>query len=299
VDTLALSRKAREVFYVERSEDYCKAARHNFRCLGADNIRVLSGAAELVMAELPKVDVIYIDPSRRDGNSKKRVFAISDCEPDISLLMPEMLECAPLVIAKLSPMADLSMTLEVLLNTAEIHIVSVRNECKEVLFVMTRESVVVEPPIHCVNIVDEGRVESFTFNRSDEAGRCIIVSAAVRKYLYEPNASILKGGAFKSVCRLGVSKLHVNSHLYTSADYMGGEFPGRVFEVVSVIPFNNSIIRILNRTLPKANIAVRNFPLPADELRRRMHIADGGDEYLFATVQADGKRVLIHCRKVG
>ena len=300
VDSYYFSLTADAVTYVERFPEYCEAARRNFRALGAGNIRVVCGDAVEQAGVLPAPNVFYLDPARR-GEGNKRVFALADCEPDLVRLKSLLLERAPLLIAKISPMADLQHTCTLLPETAEVHVLSVKNECKELLFVLRREVPADGPAVYCVNWTgagpDTGTEQSFRFTFAEERNAPMQPAARVKRYLYEPNASILKAGAFKRIAAAtATEKLHASSHLYTSDAPVSG-YPGRVFEVEEVIPFGGKAGKLRARTGPRANISVRNFPLSADELRKRIRIADGGDIYLFGTTLADGAKVLIRCRK--
>lgn len=294
IDSYFFSRKVREVVYVERFPVYCEVARHNFQALGATNITVVNADATQCLGQLPEVDVFYIDPARR-GSGNRRVYALSDCEPDLPALLPVLWGNAPRVIAKLSPMADISQTRALLPGTVAIHVIAVRNECKELLFEVQRGSEE-EPLIHCVHFTAHGE-EDFSFTQAEERDAPLRLASAVGNYLYEPNAALLKAGAFKTIAvRLEVEKLHVSSHLYTSKELVK-DFPGRSFRVEQVVPFSSKIGRTLHREIPRANIAVRNFPLSVEELRKRTKIAEGGDLYLFATTLRDGEKVLIVGRK--
>lgn len=297
IDSYFFSRKVRQLTYVERFPVYCEAARHNFQVLGADNITVRNENSVDIVSDLPEVDVFYLDPARR-GEGNKRVFALSDCEPDLPRLLPLLLQKAPRVIAKLSPMADLQQTESLLPGTVSIHVLSVRNECKELLFDIRREATVPNPPIYCVDFTAAGTEHSFTFTVEEERNAPLALATQVSTYLYEPNASILKAGAFKSVAQqYGLEKLHVSSHLYTSDTLVTG-FPGRMFRVEKVIPFSNKVCKSITKEMPQANITVRNFPMSVDELRKKTKIQEGGDVYLFATTLSDGGKVLVVCRKV-
>lgn len=295
VDTYFFSQKVEHVSYVEHVDTYFEAATYNFEILQARNIQTYHNDAKNIIDELDAVDVFYIDPARR-GVGNKRVFALSDCEPDLEVLLPRLLAIAPKVIAKLSPMLDIKHTLNLLPQTAEIHIVSVKNECKELIYIL--KSIVVEEPfIHCVNYTVNGTEQSFSFRISEE-NRCEqIIADEVESYLYEPNASVLKGGAYKQIAlKKGVKKLHTSSHLYTS-DKVINDFPGRIFQVKAVYPFNGKLLKTIAREIPKANISVRNFPLTVNELRKRTHIVEGGDIYLFATTLSGDRKVIIQCEK--
>lgn len=213
IDSYFFSRKVSQLTYIERFPVYCEAARHNFQVLGADNITVRNENSVDIVPDLPEVDVFYLDPARR-GEGNKRVFALSDCEPDLPRLLPLLLQKAPRVIAKLSPMADLQQTESLLPGTVAIHVLSVRNECKELLFDIRREAAVSTPPVYCVDFTTAETEHSFTFTVEEEWNVPLTLAAQVGTYLYEPNASVLKAGAFKSVARqYGLEKLHVSSHL--------------------------------------------------------------------------------------
>ena len=297
VDAYFLSRKARCVTYVERNGDYCQAARHNMAQLGADNVAVVhAGASEAVAAGLAAAaNVFYLDPARR-GVGNKRVFALQDCEPDVTALWPALRGRGARVIVKLSPMLDISRVLAQLPDVREVHVVAVGNECRELLAVAC-DAPPEEVNVCCVNFTPSGEEQRFCFGYDEEALAEVSCAAAVQDYLYEPNASLLKAGAYRTVAaRYGVEKLHPNSHLYTSGTYLPA-FAGRTFAVKRVYPFDKRLCRDLRLQLPQANITVRNFPLSVYELRLRTRIADGGETYLFATTLHTGKRVLIECRK--
>jgi 16S rRNA G966 N2-methylase RsmD len=272
--------------------------------------------AELLSA----ANVFYIDPARR-GAWNRRLFAMEDCEPDLTKIWPLLCKKQAEIIVKLSPMFDISQVLLQLPEVTEIHIVSVKNDCKELLAIArgryssremkshdalnlstalserNRDIGKSDVRIYCVNFTSSGEKQSFEFGYDEEKTTVVSYAEAIDRYLYEPNVSILKAGAYKTVSsRYGLKKLHVNSHLYTSDTYKPS-FSGRIFEVKDVYRFDNRLCRELSARIPQANISVRNFPLSVDELRKRTHITDGGDVYLFATTFADRKKVLIDCRK--
>ena len=297
IDSYYFSRKARQITYIERFPAYCEAARNNFSALGVDNITVVEGDSSELASRLPRVDAFYIDPARR-GEGNKRVYALQDCEPDLPALLPELFRHAPKVLAKLSPMTDIRQTLELLPGTTEVHVLSVKNECKELLFVMECETAVTLPVIHCINYDSSGREEAFAFTLQDERSEILQLADRIGRFFYEPNASLLKAGAFKSVAvRFGLAKLHVSSHLYTS-DTVVEDFPGRCFVVEEVYPFSGKLCKSLSKDIPQANMTVRNFPLSVEELRKRTKITDGGNVYLFATTLADSSKILVKCSKL-
>lgn len=296
IDSYFFSRQVSHVTYIERFPAYCEAARNNFAALNVDNITIVEGDCVELVVGLPDFDLFYIDPARR-GEGNKRVYALSECEPNLQVLLPELFRHAPKLIAKLSPMADIRLTLDLLPNTTEIHILSVKNECKELLFVVERDAEAISPTIHCVNFNSKGWEESFNFSLQDEQAEEQYLARQMKRYFYEPNASLLKAGAFKTTAAcFELEKLHVNSHLYTS-DERKDDFPGRCFVVEEVYPFSGKLCKNLYKEIPQANITVRNFPLTVDELRKRAKIADGGNIYLFATTLANGSKILVKCRK--
>ena len=298
VDTYFFSQIARSVIYVEKNVEYCDAAQYNMAILGASGVRVINAdATDVVLnndSRLSYANVFYIDPARR-GEGNKRLFAISDCEPDLNKIWPILLEKHCKIIVKLSPMLDITQVLSQLPGVCEVHVVAVKNECKELLVVSSDNEH--DTQIFCINYTSDNEEQLFRFSLTDEHSATVCFAERVGRYLYEPNSSILKAGAYKSVAaRYNVEKLHVNSHLYTS-DHLFSSFPGRIFEVEEVISFNSRVCKDLASQIQRANISVRNFPLSADELRKRTRIADGGDIYLFATTLTDKKKVIIKCVK--
>ena len=298
IDSYYFSRRVKQVYYIERFPSYCEVARANMATLGARNVVVLEGDSTQWLDQLPAIDVFYVDPARR-GEGNKRMFALSDCEPDLTQLLPRLLAKAPCVIAKLSPMADLRQTLALLPTTQAIHILSVKNECKELLFVIGREPRESAVPIHCVHLTKQAASdECFVCSLEAEQQAASHLATTLRRYLYEPNASVLKAGAFKQVaCQFPVEKLQVSSHLYTSDHYLD-RFPGRRFEVDEVIPFHSKSCKQLAGQSLQANVTTRNFPLTVEALRKKCRIREGGDIYLFATTGPKEEKLLIRTHKV-
>jgi hypothetical protein len=297
VDTCFFARKVSRVSYVERSETCFRIAMYNFSRMNMENIDGYCEDAESAIRKIQSMDIIYVDPARRNEENR-RFYALSDCEPDFVKIAPLLLSKSPKVIAKLSPMLDIRHTLNLFPQTCEIHVVSVRNECKELLFVLQRGTENREPGIRCINYTTEGVEQSFCFTLSDELSAEPVMRNSIQTYLYEPNASILKAGGYKQIAiRSGIEKLHPNSHLYTSGRLIPS-FPGRVFRVENVFPFTGRLCKTIAGIIPQAHISTRNFPLSAAELRQRTRIADGGDRYLFATTLADDQKVLIQGGKI-
>lgn len=305
IDCAFLSSCFKQVTYVERQVQLCQIASHNFPLLGLTQISVCHDDGISHLQQMQPVDWIFIDPARRDSHGGKAV-AIGDCEPDVSVLEDLLLEKARHVFVKLSPMLDLTLALNDLKHVQEAHIVSVNNECKELLLVLGHgESLSAdEVPIHCINLghgTDAGQginPPALVFTRRKEKEQAVPHTTALKAYLYEPNASILKAGAFRSICAsYKVEKLHPNSHLYTSDQYLA-HFPGRKFKITGSCGFNKKEVKEMVGAEKKANLTVRNFPATVAELRKRMKLAEGGETYLFATTLGDEKKVLIRCRNV-
>lgn len=293
VDCWYLAQKAREVIYVERNPEYCQAAAHNFKVLRTDNIRVINSDCREI-ADSVQTDTFYIDPARR-SDTNKRLFALGDCEPNILELKESLLRRSQRLIIKISPMADLTETLRLLPETVEIHILSVKNECKELLFIL--ENTPQEVQIHTRAFQPNG-CQAYSFPLREEKEASLLLAETPGTYLYEPNASLLKSGAFKSVAaRYRLLKLHRHSHLYTSDTYCR-DFPGRKFLIREGFPFTGKLLKQLRKHTPQANIAVRNFPLTVEQIRKTSGIAEGGDTYLFATTLADTRRFLFLCEKL-
>lgn len=232
VDCYFLSAKFEQVSYVEQNTKLCEIAKHNFKALGRVNIQVFNTSSEEFLEQMPKVDWIFIDPARRSEAGKKTVL-LSDCEPDVSNLSKMLLQKATSIMIKLSPMLDITAAVRELPQTSEIHVISVENECKEVLIVLNSLENKCRK-IKTINISRNKKEQIFEYNPDNEANCNIEYSSGVEKYLYEPNAAVMKSGLFKAVgSSFSLKKLHINSHLYTSSK-LNSDFPGRIFEVVKV-----------------------------------------------------------------
>ena len=295
IDCSFLSRKFKQADYVERQSELCELAEHNFPLLGL-KIGVHNEDGVEYLKQMHPVDVLFLDPARRDGHGGKTV-AISDCEPDVSALEDLLVEKAKKVMVKLSPMLDLSLALKALKYVQEVHIVSVNNECKELLLILEKSTDSLEIVIHCEQMTSTGEHQHYAFTQEQERTSDCPLSAEVGAYLYEPNASILKAGAYRSLTQTyPVNKLHASSHLYTSPYYIE-DFPGRRFQVEAVSGFGKKELKTLLQGLEKANLTIRNFPSSVAELRKRLKLKEGGECYLFATTLSDESKVLIKCRK--
>ena len=295
IDCSFLSRRFKKADYVERQAELCELARHNFPLLGLE-IDVHNEDGVEYLKRMQPVDCLFLDPARRDGYGGKTV-AISDCEPDVSTLEDLLVEKAKTVMVKLSPMLDLSLALKTLKYVREVHIVSVNNECKELLLLLQKSSDSSEVAIHCEHIVNVQH-QHFMFTQEQERTSNCPLASEVATYLYEPNASILKAGAYRSLTQsYPVKKLHVSSHLYTSSHFIE-DFPGRSFKVEVISGFGKKDLKTFLQGMEKANLTIRNFPSSVAELRKRLKLKEGGGDYLFATTLADESKILIKCKKV-
>lgn len=313
------SRLGVKSMYVERQAHLCEAAKENFGRLGlknaivknGDGIEVLHSFASKkeaaasdslgITEDQPQsllktklgLKLIFIDPARRDDAGNK-VVSLKDCTPDVTLLQEEMLSKADYVIIKLSPMLDWHRAVSELSCVKEVHIISVNNECKELLLVLSARNMG-NLRIYCVN-----DAHSFVCEESDmEASSVKIAPFTLEEmqYLYEPNASLMKAGCFGVLSeRYDARMLSKNSHLFVSREPIAA-FPGRSFRIIAVSSFNKKELKRHLSGITKANIATRNFPLSVAELRKRLKLKDGGETYIFATTLSDESHVLVITEK--
>lgn len=322
--------------YVERLAHLCEAAKENFERLGLKNAIVKNGdGIEVLHSFLPKKDdaasaddslgiiydqplsllktklglkLIFIDPARRDDAGNK-VVSLKDCTPDVTVLQEEMLSKADYVIIKLSPMLDWHRAISELSHVREVHIISVNNECKELLLVLSARNMgdmeassadgevkhAGNLRIYCVN-----DAQSFVCDESDMETSPVKIAPSTfeeMQYLYEPNASLMKAGCFCVLSeRYGARMLSKNSHLFVSREPIAA-FPGRSFRIIAISSFNKKELKRHLSGITKANIATRNFPLSVAELRKRLKLKDGGETYIFATTLSDESHVLVITEK--
>lgn len=290
IDFSFLAQVFNKADYVEHNQELCRIARHNFPLLGLKDFRVLLTKGESFIDEMGDYSLIYIDPSRRDAIGRKMV-ALRDCSPDIEALQDKLLSHAPLVVVKLSPMLDIQDAIRRLPNVSEVHVVSVDGECKEVLVVLSREKEKERVTCHCINIAR--KTQTFiTDTKKVEP----IIAPCPERYLYEPNASILKAGVQDALCKAyNIKKLHPFSHLFTSSHFIE-DFPGRAFVIEDYCGFGKKDQKRLLEGLSQGNLTIRNFPSTVAELRKRLKLREGGNHYLFATTLSDGSHALLRCR---
>lgn len=277
--------------YVERQQQLCDIAEHNFGVLALD-ARVVCGDGVEYLREMESVDTIYIDPARRD-HAGNRVFALEDCTPDVTALAPLMLEKAETVIIKLSPMLDHRAAVKLLPCVEQVHILSVKGECKELLLVLKR-GYDGEVTVHCIN--DN---EQMHFVMGAEAVSATVWDEkSIPVFLYEPNASIMKAGCYGLLAqRENLSVVSLQSHLLVG-EHRVDDFPGRAFRVEAVSTMNKKELKNFVAGLTHANVAVRNFPIKAPELARRLRLKDGGDTYIFGTTTSSSVHLLFKARRV-
>ena len=297
VDFWYMSEGMERAIYTERNEELCSIAKHNFQVLQTLRPEYVIRCGDGRELPIPSVDIIYLDPARRAGDGS-RVYAMEDCEPNIVEWQDELLKHAKIVLVKLSPMVDLTDVLRKLKGVKELHIVGVKNECKEILVKAHAfdDSVCAGcVEVHCVDFLTSGKIEYvFSLLGGMEIS---LTDGGVKRHLYEPDVTLMKAGAFGSLCaRYPVWQLDVDTHLMTSDEWIP-EFPGRVFEVEEMIPFSSKVLKRLKKEIPHANIAVRNFVMTADELRKKTGIKDGGEVYLFGAKVKDMGQMLLICRK--
>lgn len=277
VDSMAFAQQFEEITYLDLNPKLCELIRHNSEMLGK-KIQVVNESAEDFTAHESLAGCrVFVDPARRDVSARK-VFRFSDCSPDLSDLLPKLRGNARQLLIKASPLVDISQGLEELGGASEVHIISVKNECKEVLFLLNFEQPLsMDPEIHAVNVGDE----ILRFKRSEENQETTSYGPH-EKFLFIPNASILKSGAFKTVARkYGLTKLAANTHLYTALD-VKENFPGRCFEVLDENP-------TLKNWSEPINVITRNHPLSTSQLRKKYGLKEGGDQYIIAFRGNDDK----------
>ena len=261
VDAAFIAEGFQQAVTIEQQEKLCAITSENYKVLGLDQVEVHCGNGVEYLHTMEYADLIFIDPARRDEHGG-RTYGIADCTPNVLELREELLAKADRVMIKLSPMLDWRKAVEDLKAVCEVHIISVDNECKELLLILSNEAKPLQ--VFCVN---DGP-SSF-------------------QYLYVPNASIMKAGCFGELAeRFQIVSLDKNSHLFVS-DREVPDFPGRCFVIEKMTSMNKRELREALTGIRQANIAVRNFPLSVAELRKRLKLQDGGDTYIFATTVAD------------
>ncbi|MDB3938101.1 class I SAM-dependent methyltransferase [Flavobacteriaceae bacterium] len=291
VDSMYFSKEFKKTVYIEENKELFEIVKVNSNKLGLNNIKHLNDdGIEYVKKIDTVIDLLYIDPSRRNKENKK-VHFLSDCTPLIDYDLIESLQNFKTILIKCSPIIDLKKTINDLKVVSKIYIVGINNEVKEVLFKLNKQSNN-DIKIKCIDL--SNRDLDFEFNINEIDNKKNNDNSEVLNYLYEPNSMILKSGAFGLICdRYDVKKLNTNSHLYTSKELI--DFPGRVFTVNSVVNYSKRNLKDLN--ISKANITTRNFPIDVKDIRKKSKILDGGEDYLFFTTNHTNEQIIIKTKK--
>ena len=267
VDFSFIAKKFKHAVYVERQNHLCAIASENFRLLGLDNAEVVNADGIDYLHQMDHADLVFIDPARRDDHGG-RTYGIADCTPNVLEVMDELMQKTDMLLLKLSPMLDWRKAVRDLGGASEVHIVSVDNECKELLIMVRHD---VQPiKVVCVNLLSNGEREVFEFIASDSerAQKCL---TSLRPFLYEPNASIMKAGCFDEIqAKFPVAQLDNNSHLFVS-DHEIPDFPGRQFEILRSTSMNKRELKEALTGIDRANITVRNFPVSVAELKQSIN----------------------------
>lgn len=294
VDFSYMARVFGHATYVERQPVLCELAEHNMAALGVAHARIVNDEAEHFLQGMDQATLVFLDPARRDAHGA-RTYAIADCTPDVLALADALLAKAPHVMVKLSPMLDWHKTVEDFAGLVhEVHIVCAGDECKELLLVIGRDRCA-SPHMYCV---DDDRMIDYKIGSDERTGTASdAYDPANARFLYEPNASIMKAGCFALIeHRFGVHQIAPNSHLFTSITPVAG-FPGRSFAIDAVCTMNKRELRHALEGVGKANIATRNFPMSVAALRNKLKLKDGGNIYLFATTSSSGTHLLFRTSK--
>lgn len=290
VDDYYFAKRFQNVTHCEIDNDLSKIVQHNFEQLGVSNIECISGNSEVILENLnTSFDWLYVDPSRRN-ETKGKVFMLKDCLPNVPEQLDFYFRFSSNIMIKTAPILDITAGLSELQNVKAIHIVALENEVKELLWMIEKDWSG-NPKITAVNLTKD-KTATFTFEWNSVA---IAEYSEPKTYLYEPNAAIMKSGGFDWIsAQYKLKKLHPHSHLYTSERLM--EFPGRVFTIDQVIPYNKSEMKLLANQ--KANITVRNFPDTVENIRKKWKINDGGNCYSFFTTDVNNHKIVLLCSKL-
>ena len=294
VDFSFIAKTFKHAVYVECQDHLCAIASENFRLLGLDNSEVVNADGIEHLHQMDHADLVFIDPARRDDHGG-RTYGIADCTPNVLEVMDELMQKTDMLLLKLSPMLDWRKAVRDLGGASEVHIVSVDNECKELLIMVRHD--VQQIKVVCVNLLSNGERDVFEFDDTESTPMHQKISS--KTYLFEPNASIMKAGCFDEIqARFPVAQLDNNSHLFVS-DHEIPDFPGRRFKIEHVTSMNKRELKEALTGIDRANIAVRNFPVSVAELRKKLKLKDGGDVFIFATTVAKEGHQLFICRKIG
>ena len=284
LDTIYLAQNHIDAIYIDQNEDLCEVFQYNIGILDISNIEVIHDTAEKFIANQSSLGNIYIDPSRRDDSSRFNRF--ENCEPNIFEIFPILMELADQILIKGSPMLPVYESLRSFQVPLDIHFVSIKNELKEILFLWNKD--MKQNRFHCVNL--ETKQDMVSWSVSEEEASTIELHHPM-EYIYEPNASVMKAGGYKYIgSKYNLKKLAANTHLYTSDKLIS--FPGRRFKLKGIISTSDL------KKIPKANVAVRNFPLTVDQIKKKYKILDGGDNYLYGCTLINDKKAFLQLTRI-
>ncbi|WP_034058621.1 THUMP-like domain-containing protein [Lacinutrix jangbogonensis] len=292
VDCYYFSKRIDHVYHCEIDNSLSQIVKHNYQQLGIENITCLAESGITALEQEKRhFDWVYIDPSRRD-DTKGKVFLLKDCLPNVPEHLQLLFKYSKNVMIKTSPLLDITSGISELCNVKTIHSIAVKNEVKELLWILERDyngTIAIKT----VNITKENN-QIFDFNLNEEYPANASLSEPLT-YLYEPNAAILKAGAFDILAKkLNLKKLHKHSHLYTSTKQVN--FPGRCFKIETVLEYNKKKFKRGFKST-KANVSTRNFPATVQQIREKLNLKDGGDDYLFFTTDLDNNKMAVICKK--
>jgi hypothetical protein len=303
VDAWAFSKVAEEVLYNEMDEGLCRAAEHNFKELGVNNITVTNckiepGLRLPVKPAMTNVDVLFLDPARR-GDGGRKVFRLEDCSPNVLELLPELYDACPNIMLKLSPMADITLVCKQLPGVREVHVVATGGECKELLLLLEKGytgdySTYIYDSGALLKIPDQVRNDA-EWVRNDMHAASIQEAA----WLFEPGKALLKAGAFDLPCEYGLCKLGKHTHLYVSQEPVAEEIApfGKCFEILEALPLSGKTIKEAGKRYPKADVTARNIPITSEELAKRLGVKPGdGSLHIFGTLSDTQGKLLIIAR---
>lgn len=292
IDAFHLAQKAKHITAIDLNSDVAETLSINANVLGLNNFTAINAdSVEYIKNSTEHFNTIFIDPARR-GDGGKRLFALADCQPNIV----ELLDCVKAhcnkLIVKASPMLDATQVLRELPETTDLYAIGTRQECKEIVAVVDFKNPQTAPTIHCITIDDETLDFSFTLDEESSATN-IYGEIHEGMYLYEPHPAVMKLQPFKLISQhFNAIKLHQHTHLYTSTQIIPN-FPGDCYKIEKIYPFTSRVAKEVVKDYPRANVAVRNFILSADELRKKLKIKDDNKYRLYGITISNGDRLLI------
>lgn len=292
VDSYFFSKKEKDVTHCEINKGLSEISQHNAQVLGADIQFVNADGLEYLRISGQTFDTIYVDPSRR--KNARKVFLLKDCEPDVPGNMDLFLKKSDRIIIKTAPLLDLQSTISELKQVSEVHVISIKNECKEIVWIIDKNESKTDPAIVCAALI-EHKTQIYRFRLSEEKEFRITDYSDPLTFIYEPDVALLKAGCFKLISRdFGLGKLHQHTHLYTSGK-LNSNFIGRSFKLKKTWNYGAFM---KENTVRKANIICRNFPLSPETLRKKLKINDGGEEYLLFCTGRKNELLVLNCERL-